>query len=112
MLRSARMLCAFRSTLNKHRVPRLTGGGPGRSSVLYARKAKPGPLHFLEKVRTPLYPAARVSEIGKLDDSSLGMPTRERLHDGGRHVAIATADVVKLADRWRKGRDKRGIEIG
>jgi len=71
---------------------RLTGGGTGRTSVLYAGRARPDPLHFLEKVRPSLYPTALVIEIGKLDDSSLGMSTRERLHDGGRHVAIATAE--------------------
>jgi hypothetical protein len=83
---------------------------PGRPSVLCATRAKPGLLHFLEEVRPSLYPAALVIEIGKLDDSSPGMSTRERLHDGGRHVAIATADVVKLADRRRKRRHQRRIE--
>ena len=38
------------------------------------------------------------------------MPTRERLKDRGRHVAIAAADVVKLPDRRRKRRHQRGIE--
>jgi hypothetical protein len=51
-----------------------------------------------------------VIEIGKLDDSSPGMPTRERLHDRGRHIAIAAADVVKLADRRRKRWHQRWIE--
>src|SRR5438105_11241815 len=73
---------------------------PGRPSVSCTTRAKPGPLHFFEKVRPSLYPTALVIEVGDLDDSSLGMPTRGRLHDGGRYVAIASADVVTLADRW------------
>ena len=50
---------------------------PGRPSVSWRTRTRPGPLHFFEKVRPLLYPTALVIEIGKFDDSSLGMPTRE-----------------------------------